>query len=140
MEHDVEAGVAEHRQVRHVTSNEPHIERFPIRDNAITFQLFGRLIEDGDIGAGRREYWSLLSATRSKTKHVPTFHVAEPFTGHGFIRREYDLPVAETCARDHLRADWSTPLAPVITLLVPGDGVMAKNIRRFHNRTSSTCI
>ena len=64
MKHEVERFIREHGQIARVAFNRLDFQPIAFGDETVTFQLFRRIVQHGNVCACRGERWRLLSAAR----------------------------------------------------------------------------
>src|SRR5438876_7418857 len=107
MENEIEAVVGEARKISHISPDALELEVIALGDEAVPGQLLIRQVETGHVRACSGQYRRLLTASRSKAKHVLSRDLPKPTARYRKLGSQDDLPGASSCSSYRLRINGS---------------------------------
>ena len=107
MEDEIEAVVGEARKISHVSLDALQLEVIAIGDETVFGKLLIRQVETDHVRARSGQYRRLLTASRSKAKHVLSLDLPKPTARYRKLGSQDDLPGASSCSSYRLRINGS---------------------------------
>jgi hypothetical protein len=120
----VEARVAERREIGHVAVHKSQFKPVPLRHESILAELTRRPVEQRDLRAGRGEDGRLLSATTRQAQDPETRERREPLARDRPMLAQLDGPgsgprIGNLLTRDHLGVGVLTALERLVPGRIP---------------------